>query len=275
MTTDAEPTFDYIRELGVPELPPAIVPFDPGYDVGTVTGHLEQSHRFMAGLKLSMATWMIADPNSTRQKIAAARSFGVATVAGGGPFEVAAACGTLDRYLDLCASMGITRIEAASGFTQARPDPAGTLAQARDRGLEVQFELGRKHDGPLDAGSLDDVLDEGRAWLDAGASDVVVEARESARNVGIFDADGNLQDELADRIGSQLGLERVVFEAPDKRSQFSLLDHFGPHVQLGNVRLEEILRVEIYRRGLHSDSFSDPRLAPGRAPHAAKSTEQR
>jgi phosphosulfolactate synthase len=41
------------------------------------------------------------------------------------------------------------------------------------------------------------------------------------------------------------------------------MDHFGPHVRLCNVRLEEVLRVEIYRRGLHSDAFSKPNLTPG------------
>ena len=46
-----------------------------------------------------------------------------------------------------------------------------------------------------------------------------------------------------------------LFEAPNKPSQFALLDHFGNAFHLCNVRLEEVLRVEIYRRGLHSDAF--------------------
>jgi len=46
----------------------------------------------------------------------------------------------------------------------------------------------------------------------------------------------------------------------DPGSQFALLDHFGHAVQLCNVRLEELLRVEIYRRGLHADAFAKPRL---------------
>jgi phosphosulfolactate synthase len=53
-----------------------------------------------------------------------------------------------------------------------------------------------------------------------------------------------------------------MFEAPDKPSQFVLLDHFGRDVHLCNVRLEELLRVEIYRRGLHSDAFANPKLRP-------------
>jgi phosphosulfolactate synthase len=33
-------------------------------------------------------------------------------------------------------------------------------------------------------------------------------------------------------------------------------------VHLCNVRLEELLRVEIYRRGLHSDAFARANLRP-------------
>lgn len=40
----------------------------------------------------------------------------------------------------------------------------------------------------------------------------------------------------------------------------SLLDHFGHEVQLSNVRLEELLRVEIYRRGPRSNAFNKPKL---------------
>jgi phosphosulfolactate synthase len=39
-------------------------------------------------------------------------------------------------------------------------------------------------------------------------------------------------------------------------------------VQLCNVRLEEVLRVEIFRRGLHSDAFGIAKLRPVRTEHA-------
>ena len=58
------------------------------------------------------------------------------------------------------------------------------------------------------------------------------------------------------------GLKRLVFEAPNKPSQFAMLEHFGREVRLCNVRLEELLRVEIYRRGLHSDAFGKANLRP-------------
>src|SRR5205085_8119718 len=98
-----------------------------------------------------------------------------------------------------------------------------------------------------------------------GAKQLVVEARESAEGVGLFDERGRLNGPFADRFAEAFGLDTVLFEAPNKASQFALLDHFGPPVHLCNVRLEEILRVEIYRRGLHSDAFQNPKLRPAQA----------
>jgi len=91
-----------------------------------------------------------------------------------------------------------------------------------------------------------------------------VEARESAKGVGLFDDDGNFDSTLADRFAREFSLPLLMFEAPTKPSQFALLDYFGPEVRLCNVRLEEVLRVEIYRRGLHSDAFSKESLRPVR-----------
>lgn len=255
-------TSEYLRSIGVPDLPPLTCPFDPGYDPATVESHLEQSHHLMASLKISMACWMVAEQASTCRKIAAARRHGVATVTGGGPFEIAVAQGALEDYLDLCAEIGVSRIECGEGFTDM-PLPAERVVRAAaQRGLDVQFELGEKHTGAFTDTAIDQLVDQGRRWLDAGACELVVEARESAKGVGLFDDDGNFNPTFAERFVAAFGIDIVTFEAPNKPSQFALLDHFGRYVRLANVRLEELLRVEIYRRGLHSDAFSRANLRP-------------
>ena len=255
-------TAAYLRAIGVPPLPPCTSPFDPGYDLGTLEGHLEQSGHLMAILKISMACWMVADEAVSRRKLAAARAHGVATVAGGGPFEVAVAQDRLPAYLDLCADMGFDRIEAGQGFTDLPLDPPEVVALAHQRGLDVQFELGSKHGGAFTTAAVEALVAKGRRWLAAGAVELVIEARESARGVGLFDEAGRFDQRLADRLADAFGLDLVTFEAPNKPSQFALLDHFGQDVRLCNVRLEELLRVEIYRRGLHSDAFGKARLRP-------------
>jgi phosphosulfolactate synthase len=252
----------YLQELGVKELPPRLSPFDPGYDVVTLEAHLTQSAHLIEILKISMASWLIADEQVSRAKFVAARRHGVRTTVGGGPFEIAVAQGRLFEYLDLVADVGATRIECGEGFTDLTLSPEEIVAAAAERGLEVQFELGKKQGGAFEADTVELLIETGKRWLAAGARQVVVEARESANSVGVFDETGRLNGTLADRFADAFDLETAVFEAPNKASQFALLDHFGPEVHLCNVRLEEILRVEIYRRGLHSDSFGNARLAP-------------
>ncbi len=255
-------TADYLKTIGVAQLKPATSPFDPGYDPVTLESHLAQSCHLMSILKISMACWMIANEQATRGKIAAAKKYKVPTTTGGGPFEVAVAQGKLDDYLDLCADVGVTRIECGEGFTEMNLKPREAIALAHARGLEVQFELGKKHEGAFTADIINGLLDQGKRWLDAGAVQLVVEARESAQGVGLFDDNGKFNAAFADRFANTFGHDIVMFEAPNKPSQFALLDHFGPEVHLCNVRLEEVLRVEIYRRGLHSDAFEKANLRP-------------
>src|SRR3974390_2159428 len=79
-------TRDYLKLIGVADLPPLTSPFDPGYDPATLESHLEQSSHLMVILKVSMACWMVAKEDATRRKVAAAIKHHVPTVTGGGPF---------------------------------------------------------------------------------------------------------------------------------------------------------------------------------------------
>lgn len=264
LPSETKHTKSYLQLIGVPELAPLTSPFDPGYDPLTLEGHLEQSAHLMSTLKISMACWMIAGEKSTRRKIAAARAHAVPVVTGGGPFEIAVAQNQLEAYLDLCADIGVSRIEAGEGFTDLYADPREIVRMAHSRGLQVQFELGKKHGGAFEDRIVDELIEQGRTWLDAGALQLVVEARESAKGVGLFDDSGEFNAGFADRFAHAFGLPVVLFEAPNKPSQFRMLEHFGREVHLCNVRLEELLRVEIYRRGLHSDAFGSPKLTCAR-----------
>jgi phosphosulfolactate synthase len=255
-------TRQYLKQIGVLDLPPLTSPFDPGYDPATLDSHLDQSAHLIAILKVSMACWMIADERATRRKVLSAVRHDVSTVTGGGPYEIAVAQGCLPEYLDLCADIGFSRIECGEGFTDVALKPRAVVRMAATRGLDVQFELGKKHTGAFTAGGVEELIETGHRWRDAGALELIIEARESAQAVGLFDDRGGFNAALADRFAKEFGLNPVSFEAPTKPSQFALLNHFGPYVRLCNVRLEELLRVEIYRRGLHSDAFGLENLRP-------------
>lgn len=255
-------TQTFLDALGVRNIDRRTSPFDPGYDPQTLESHLDQSAHLMDVLKISMGGWLIAHEHATRAKIAGASKHGVSTTTGGGPFEIAVAQNRLSEYLELCVALGFTRIECGEGFTELQLGAQEVVDAATGLGLEVQFELGKKHDGTFHRSMVDELIAQGQGWLDAGARCLVVEARESAAGVGLFAEDGTLNEAFANRFAEAFGLDVVTFEAPNKSSQFALLDHFGPEVKLGNVRLEELLRVETYRRGLHSDAFGKENLRP-------------
>lgn len=243
-------------------MPPRTSPFDPGYDPVTLESHLEQSAHLVSTLKVSMACWQIANEESTRKKVDAANRLKVPTCTGGGPFEVAVFFGKLQEYLELCADIGFSKVEAGEGFTDLSLKPAEVIQLAHKLGMDIQFEVGKKHAGTFTEDMVGVLIDQGKKWLDAGAKQIVVEARESAQDVGVFGDKGQFDAKAADRFAEAFGLEVAVFEAPNKPSQFALLNHFGPEVHLSNVRIEELLRVEIYRRGLHSDAFQHDNLRP-------------
>ena len=256
-------SWEYLKkDIGVPEIPPRTSPFDPGYDPITLESHLKQSSHLISVLKISMACWQVANEVSTKYKIDAARRLNIEVCTGGGPFEVAAQFGKLQQFMELCALYRFTRIEAGEGFTETNLSPREIVRQAGDLGLAVQFELGKKHGGAFTADKIGELVDQGKRWLDAGAVQIVVEGRESAQSVGLFDEKGQLNTYGAERFVKEFGEDVTVFEAPNKPSQFALLNHFGPGVHLCNVRIEELLRVEIYRRGLHSDAFMHENLRP-------------
>lgn len=250
----------------MPALLPATCPFDPGVAPAVLESHLQQGSHLMLSLKISMCCWMVADQAATRRKLDAARRFGISSVSGGGPYEIAVAQRQLRAYLELCAEVGFGAIECGDGFTDPGVSAHDVVALAAAHGLQVEFELGKKHSGAFDAQVVGELIEQGREWLDAGARRLTVEARESAVGIGVFDRRGRLRSRLADQLAEGLGLSNLVFEAPDKPSQLALVDHFGPGVQLGNVPLDQLLRVEIYRRGLHPDAFANDRLRPPAPP---------
>ena len=236
-------TADYLRRLGVPELDPATTSFDPGYDPVTLEGHLEQSGHLMAGLKISMACWLIADEGATRRKVAAARRHGVATLTGGGPFEIAVTQGELPAYLDLCADIGFDSVECGEGFTDLPIAPEEVARLVAQRGLGLEFELGKKHAGAFDDGWVDELVELGRRWLGIGArSGHRRGSRERSRGRALRrarPAAGHLRRAVRRRLRVPRRGLRGSHQVESVRPAGALR---AGQVRLANVRLEELLQ---------------------------------
>jgi phosphosulfolactate synthase len=93
--------------------------------------------------------------------------------------------------------------------------------------------------------------------LDAGASMVITEARESGKS-GICRPNGELRTGLIEEIAEAgLDLDKVLFEAPNKDLQIQLIRRFGSEVNLGNIATSDIVALETLRLGLRGDTLLD------------------
>ena len=92
--------------------------------------------------------------------------------------------------------------------------------------------------------------------LDAGASLVTLEARESGSS-GICRPDGELRYGLIeDVLSAGIGVEKLLIEAPTTALQAHLITRIGPDVNLGNVPAAGVIGLETLRLGLRSDTLT-------------------
>ena len=73
----------------------------------------------------------------------------------------------------------------------------------------------------------------------------------------MFTAEGHVREEEAGQLvalaAGKIGIDRLVFEAPQKNQQAWLINLLGADVILGNVPPGDVLALETLRRGLRAD----------------------
>jgi len=92
--------------------------------------------------------------------------------------------------------------------------------------------------------------------LGAGAWKVIGEARESG-TAGLYRKDGEVRTGLIDEIRHAIGIDQILWEAPQKAQQAWFIRELGPDVNLGNIPPEEVIPLETLRRGLRSDTMRE------------------
>jgi phosphosulfolactate synthase len=230
-------------------------------DKGTTTAALEallaQAGGFMDVLKIG---WGIAyvDP-TVKERVALCNAAGVTVSLGGTLLEVCEAQGRIDELRRWAAGIGVSAVEVSDGLQAMTPARKTELVRSLAADFTVLAETGAK-DGHAPV-VTEQWLTEMEADLDAGASWVIAEGRESG-TVGLYYDDGNVRTELVDAIAARLPVDRVIFEAPRKSQQTWFIRRLGAGVNLGNVPLEEVLPLETLRLGLRADTAVTEPAAP-------------
>jgi phosphosulfolactate synthase len=230
-------------------------------DKGTTTAALEallaQAGDFMDVLKIG---WGIAyvDP-TVKERVALCNAAGVTVSLGGTLLEVCEAQGRVDELRRWATGIGVGAIEVSDGLQAMTPARKTELVRSLASDFTVLAETGAK-DGHAPV-VTEQWLTEMEADLDAGASWVIAEGRESG-TVGLYHDDGSVRTELVDAIAARLPVDRVIFEAPRKSQQTWLIRRLGAGVNLGNVPLDEVLPLETLRLGLRADTAVTKPAAP-------------
>ncbi|KRK98965.1 phosphosulfolactate synthase [Secundilactobacillus odoratitofui DSM 19909 = JCM 15043] len=227
---------------------------DKGLGLNEVTDLIAVAGAHISFVKFGWGTSAVSDRNLIQQKVAAYNAAGITTYPGGTLLEVAVLQGKYAEYLNEARAIGFTGIEVSDGSTVIDAVTRGELIkQARDAGFFVISEVGKKNPDLDHELTPTERLAMIQADLDHGAHYVILEAREAGKNIGIYDANGQIiDDEL--KVLAQAGVEHLIIEAPLKAQQVALVLKYGPAVNLGNIATEDAISVATIRRGLRGDT---------------------
>jgi len=188
---------------------------------------------------------------TVKERVALGHSAGIVVSLGGTLLEVAVAQGRLTPLRRWAEQIGVDALEVSNGLQLFSPEEKTNLVRELAGDFIVLAEVGAKDVSvPVVAERW---LAEMEADLAGGARWVIAEGRDSG-TVGLYRPDGSVRDDLVDLLAVRLGVEQIIFEAPQKAQQAWLIRRLGPGVNLGNVAPEEVLATETLRLGLRADT---------------------
>jgi phosphosulfolactate synthase len=224
---------------------------DRGLSVAEVDGLMEVAGDAVDLVKLGWGT-AVATGN-LEPKLARYRDHGVPVVLGGTLTELAIQQGRLDALTAWLHELGLRHVEVSDGTIDLEPErKRAIVARLVEDGFTVLSEVGSKDAEEIMAPYR--WVEQIQGELAAGAWKVILEARETG-TAGIARPDGELRRGLIDEIAHDVGVERVLFEAPRKEQQVVLIREFGADVNLGNIPPADVLALETMRLGLRSDTM--------------------
>lgn len=208
-------------------------------------------------VKMTFGTAAFLDYDFVKRKAAIVTTAGVDIYPGGTFLEIAVFQNRVMEYLDRCVELGLTAVEVSDGTLDIPLDLRAEVIQAgRERGLKVITEVGKKD--PNEKVAYELMHETIRSDLALGAAEVIVEARESGKGVGIFDSSGAVDSKEVDQIVAGVDdLTRLMWEAPLKNQQLYLLRRFGTNVSFGNIPPADILALEALRCAMRGDTLKD------------------
>ena len=188
------------------------------------------------------------------KKISLYREAGIDVYTGGTLFEAFIVRNQLDDFYRLMDKLKLEMVEVSDGCIQMEHEKKCELIHKLSKDFKVISEIGSKDES---------LTIEDDKWvsymkkeLEAGSWKVIAEAREGG-NVGMFESDGEIKEQLIKKITKEIDESNILWEAPLKKQQVWFINELGANVNLGNISPNSIISLECLRLGLRGDTFDN------------------
>jgi len=217
---------------------------------------INMAGKYLDQIKLSFGTPILVSESFLQSKIDLAIDNGIDIYPGGTLMEVAYQQQKENEYINWVKNCGFSMIEISNGiYSVSRKKRDDSIKRSKDIGLKVITEVGGKEsevEMPISQICEDIIID-----LENGAEKVIIEGRESGKNIGVYNNEGNIMDKKVDAIldGIDHRQNDIIWEAPHQHQQASFIRRFGSNVNLGNILPRDILGLEALRQGLRYETL--------------------
>jgi phosphosulfolactate synthase len=227
---------------------------DGGIPLGYFTDLVSSAAEYIDFVKFGWGTAVVT--SNIHAKIDVLRANEIGFYVGGTLFEKYVLQGRFDDFRRFCDEHSCRHVEVSNGtISLSNSEKASYIRKLADD-FTVVSEVGFKD--PVRSEQLPPSLwvEYIREDLEAGASLVTLEARESGRS-GICRPDGALRFGLIeDVLASEISQESLLFEAPTTALQAHFITRLGPDVNLGNIPAQAVIGLETLRLGLRADTLA-------------------
>jgi phosphosulfolactate synthase len=240
---------------------------DQGWPTDFVAGMLEAFGDYLDISKL----WdphLLSPTESVRRRIQIYRDHDVIVQPGGIWLELARKQGKGAILLGRLKDIGFNAVEVSNTATEWSGETEDLIALAKSQGFLVFGEVGKKFADGDETRLAEDTIDvdvsvaEFQNQLAAGAWKCYWEGHLLRKVVGddpeSIKRHASTGTQQILEVSKEVGAENIIFEASGLRPrknrqwlQFWLVRVFGPEVNIGNGRIEELANMESIRTGTH------------------------
>ncbi len=246
--------FEFLDQIGKVNTNTMVLDKAIGYK--TLEDMLTITANYFNLAKYGWGTSILVDENIIKDKNELYHSYNIKTYTGGTLFELANKQNKVDEFFDQLDKLGFDAVEISNGSTTIPSDKRHEIiTKAKDLGFYTLSEVGKKSPEKDKEYSEEKRIELIKADIESGSDMVIIEGRESGKNIGIYDDKGNVKKDTLSLIYENTPKEKIMWEAPQKNQQVELILSLGNDVNLGNINSNDIISLETLRRGLRGDTL--------------------